>query len=134
MHFREWESAFPADRRDIHIEDYAWHVFSSMRYASVSGEAAIAEYNRHESLRYVVLSNDRDQGLITDQRPTSVSISDYLVCPINWAWTMAFTHEDGWLGPYFARHRDYDKLEIANRLGLRKRDESAAAKENGWSR
>lgn len=134
VQFSKWESEFPANRRDIHVNDYAWHVFSSKRYASVSGEAAIAEYNRHESLRYLVLSNDRDQGLVTDQRPTTVSISDYLVSPINRAWTMAFTHEDGWLGPYFARHRDYDKLETANRVGLRKRDEAAAAKERGWSR
>jgi len=133
VQFGQWESAFLADRRDIHVDDYAWHIFSSKRYASVSGEAAIAEYNRHESLRYVVLSNDRDQGLVTDQRPTTVSISDYLVCPINWAWTMAFTHEDGWLGPYFARHRDYEKLETANRVGLRKRDEAAVEKERGWS-
>lgn len=132
--YGEWERAFPADRRDIHVEDFAWHVFSSERYASVSGDAAIAEYNRHEALRYVVLSNERDQGLVTDQRPTTVSISDYLVCPQNWAWTMAFTHEDGWLGPYFARHRDYDKLEAANRAGLRKRDEADVAKERGWSR
>jgi hypothetical protein len=133
-HYRAWESAFPADRSDIHVEDYAWHVFSYQRYPSVSGEAALAEYARHEALRYVVLSNDRCQGFITEQRPTTVSISDYLVCPANWAWTMAITHEDGWLGPYFARHRDYDRLEAVNRAGVRKRHEAEVAKERGWSR
>jgi hypothetical protein len=131
---REWESAYPADRDGIHVSRFAWHVFSSKRHPSVSGEAALAEYLRHESAKYVVLSNDRDQGLITDQRPATVSISDYLVCPPNWAWTMAFTHEDGWLGPYFARHRDYEKLEVENRAGVRKRDEAALAKERGWAR
>ena len=35
---------------------------------------------------------------------------DYCVFPANLAWTMAFTHEDGWLGPYFARHPDYEAL------------------------
>ena len=130
----QWEVAFPADRSDIHIEQFMWHVFSAERYSSVSGDAALAEYGKHEAPKYLVLSNDKDQGLVTDLRPESASLADYLVCPLNWAWTMAFTHEDGWLGPYFARHRDYDRLEASNRKGMRKRHEAEVAKQRGWSR
>ena len=130
----QWEAAYPADRNEIRTEQFMWHVFSFERYPSVAGEAALAEYGRHEAAKYLVLSNDRDEGLVTDLRPTSVSNADYLVCPLNWAWIMAFTHEDGWLGPYFARHRDYDRLEASNRKGMRKRREAEVAKQRGWSR
>lgn len=61
---------------------------------------------------------------------------DYCVFPANLAWTMAFTHEDGWLGPYFAKHPDYSKL-IAQEAELhsirqRKNREIKRAKQNGW--
>jgi hypothetical protein len=28
-----------------------------------------------------------------------------------------FTHEDGWLGPYFAKHPEYEILNRKSRLG-----------------
>jgi hypothetical protein len=110
-----------------------WHVFSFERYPSISRAAAVAEYERHGAPEYAVLSNDKDEGLITDLRPISASIADYLVCPLNLAWTMAFTHEDDCLGPYFARHREYDRLQVANRQGLRKLEEATLAKQRGWA-
>jgi hypothetical protein len=130
----QWLVAFPADRSGIHIEEFMWHVFSFDRYPSVARAAAVAQYEQHEAPQYAVLSNDKNEGLVTDLRPTSASVADYLVCPLNLAWTMFFTHEDDCLGPYFARHREYDQLQAANRKGLRKRDEAAAAKQKGWSR
>jgi hypothetical protein len=57
----------------------------------------------------------------------------YLVCPLNWAWTMAFTHEDDDLGPYFAIHRDYDRLQASNVKGMRQRREAELAKQRGWA-
>jgi hypothetical protein len=75
----------------------------------------------------------KDEGVITNLRPTTASIGDYLVCPLNWAWTMAFTHEDDSLGPYFAVHRDYDRLQASNVKAMRKRREAEVAKQRGWA-
>ena len=38
---------------------------------------------------------------------------------------MAFTHEQGWLGPYFSKHKDY---EVLNNKNIK----SVEAKTNGW--
>lgn len=46
---------------------------------------------------------------------------------------MAFTHEQGWLGPYFAKHPDYARLDAANRARIRKREDAARARERGWT-
>jgi len=128
----QWELAYPADRDGIHVEKFMWHVFSNRRYPSVDRAAALAEYEKQEAPKYLVLANDRNEGLITDLRPTTASIADYLVCPLNWAWTMAFTHEDEWIGPFFAIHRDYDRLQVANVKGMRKVREAEIAKQRGW--
>jgi hypothetical protein len=128
----QWELAYPADREGIHIEQFMWHVFSFRRYPSVSGAAALAEYEKQMAPKYLVLANDRNEGLITNLRPTTASIADYLVCPLNWAWTMAFTHEDEDLGPHFAVHRDYERLQAANVKGMRKVREAEIAKQRGW--
>ena len=45
---------------------------------------------------------------------------------------MAFTHEAGWLGPYFARHRDFATLDAENQAKLRKVQERAEARAKGW--
>jgi hypothetical protein len=129
----QWLIAYPADRSAIHVEQFMWHVFSFERYPSLSKAAALAEYEKHSAPEYLVLANDMDEGLITDLRPTTVSIQDYLVCPLNWAWTMAFTHEDESLGPYFAFHRNYDRLQASNLDGLRKLREAEVAKQRGWA-
>jgi predicted lipoprotein with Yx(FWY)xxD motif len=132
--YGQWELAYPADRDGIHIEQFMWHVFSFGRYPSVSQAAALAEYEKQEAPKYMVLADDKTEGLITDLRPATASIADYLVCPLNWAWKMAFTHEDEDLGPYFAVHRDYGRLQAANVKGMRKLREAAIAKQQGWAK
>jgi hypothetical protein len=129
----QWTLAYPADRVGIHVEEFMWHVFSFQRYPNLARAAALAEYEKQEAPDYLVLANDKDEGLITNLRPTTASIADYLVCPLNWAWTMAFTHEDDCLGPYFAFHRDYDRLQASNVKGMRKRREAEVAKQRGWA-
>lgn len=71
--------------------------------------------------------------ITTNQRPENCSLADYYVFPPNLAWTMAFTHEDGWLGPYFARHRDFEALDRENDARVRKEREAEAARLKGWS-
>jgi hypothetical protein len=134
----EWLNIFGKDKQRINAKAFMWHVFSSERYASVSGAAAMEAYSQHVSPHYVVLSNDREFGFVSDSRFQANNISDYYVFPENFAWTMAFTHEDGWLGPYFAKHPDYDDLNRNNVDSVerfaRKRIEMERAKEKGWIR
>lgn len=127
-----WLDCFGANRAGANTKAYLWHVFSSECFPSVSREAALLEYSGQQAVEYVVLSNDRDEGFITDVLPTSSSLSDWLVFPPNLAWTMAFTHEDGWLGPYFARNPAYSALNAENLLKVRKEREAEQARKKGW--
>jgi hypothetical protein len=111
---------------------YMWHGLSSQAYPSLSLLEASSQYELQVAPSFVVLSNDRDQAVETDQRPTSCSESDFLVFPPNMAWTMAFTHEDGWLGPYFAKHAQYDKLNQENLRKVEKARAIEQARQKGW--
>ncbi len=99
---------------------------------SVAGEAAREEYVKQIGAEFVVLSNNRKMAFVTDALPQNSSLVDYCVFPANLAWTMAFTHEEGWLGPYFARHRDFDVLNEVNVRKVRKLQESEEARVKGW--
>jgi hypothetical protein len=45
---------------------------------------------------------------------------------------MAFTHEDGWLGPYFARHASYQGLNAENLAKILKAKKAEEARLKGW--
>lgn len=127
-----WLEAFGMNRQGVNAKAYLWHVFSGARYPSASGAEALAQYSQQVASEYVVLSNDRRLAFATDLRPESCSLSDYYVFPSNMAWTMAFTHEDGWLGPYFARHGSFADLNEANLAKVQKCREAEEARLKGW--
>jgi hypothetical protein len=129
----QWLDVYGKNRRGMSTKDYLWHVFSGARYPSLSGAAALAEYDRQVVHEYSVLSNQRDVAFVVRDRPADKLMRDYLVFPANFAWTMAFTHEDGWLGPYFARHPDYARLTAANLARVEKEREAAVARSKGWA-
>ena len=128
-----WLSAFAKDQEWLKDEQFLWHLFSGGRYPSVDGNSAISAYRAQEGTEFVVLSNDRKVAFLTDQLPESCSLFDYYVFPPNLAWTMAFTHEAGWLGPYFARHPNPGELDRANQAAARKTQEARIAREKGWA-
>jgi hypothetical protein len=128
----QWLDAFGADRGGVNTKAYLWHVFSGGRYPSLAKAAAREEYEKQLASEYVVLSNDRKTAFATDALPQASSLADFYVFPTNLAWTMAFTHEDGWLGPYFARHRDFATLNESNLRMLRKRRQAEAARSKDW--
>lgn len=130
---KRWMEAFPADRTGIHNDRYLWHVFSSGRYPSVCKAAAQQAYEEQVAPEFVLIANDQDRGLITKARPTGCSLKDWIVFPPNFAWTAAFTHEDGWLGPFFAQNNRYAELELQNRQTLAKQAQAAEAKRKGWA-
>jgi hypothetical protein len=132
----EWLNVFGKDKQGVNTKAFMWHLFSAKRYPSVSGANADEAYSQHASPHYVVLSNDREFAFVSDSRFRAKNISDYYVFPENLAWTMAFTHEDGWLGPYFAKHPEYDILNRDNVESIlsseQKRAEIERAKKQGW--
>lgn len=128
----QWLAVFGADRHGVNAKDYLWHIFSAERYPSLSGDAALAMYGTQTEAEYIVLSNDRKHAFSTDVRPDSCSLSDWYVFPPDLAWTMCFTHEDGWLGPYFAMHSGYAARKEADIAKLRKAREIEEARRKGW--
>lgn len=130
----DWLAVFGHSRQGANTKAYLWHVFSGARYPSIAGPAALERYRLQTGAEFVVLSNDRRLAFLTERLPESSTLSDYLVFPPNFAWTMAFTHEDGWLGPYFARHPHFDQLNEANQAKLKKVREKEAAQRKGWYR
>lgn len=131
-----WLKVFGQHRQGINTGAYLWHIFSAGRYPSIAGKAALQRYRQQLALETIVLSNDCKEAFSISGLPENCPMSDYLVFPPNLAWTMAFTHEDGWLGPYFAYHADYEKLNAVNLELLRKQKQKAhqtdIAKRNGW--
>jgi hypothetical protein len=128
----QWLEVFGANSQGVHTKSYMWHVFSFETYPCVSGTAAVEKYNEQVATEFIVLSNDRKQAASTDALPQGLSLSDCYVFPENLAWTMAFTHEDGWLGPYFAYHPRYRTLHELTLARIKKQREAENARLKGW--
>ncbi|GAB6140396.1 hypothetical protein JCM14076_11250 [Methylosoma difficile] len=128
-----WISTFGKDHKGLKDEQFLWHIFSYNHYPSTEGDEALKQYSAQFGTEFIVLSNDRKIAFLTDQLPDSTSLYDYYVFPPNFAWTMAFTHEAGWLGPYFARHPDPNALDRANEVAVGKAMEAELARKNGWA-
>lgn len=128
----QWLEIFGKKREGANTKAYMWHIFSAGRYPCLTGAEAEAAYRQQSAAEYVVLSNDRDFGFVTELLPESCSLFDFLVFPPNFAWTMAFTHEVGRLGPYFAKHEQYSALDAENRASIQKARASELAKLKGW--
>lgn len=131
-----WIAVYAQDAFGANIRAYLWHTFSFGRYPSVCKRESEELYRLQSATEVVVLSNDRRSCLLTDALPTNLRWKDYCVFPANLAWTMAFTHEDDWLGPYFAKHSNYSKLVAQeaeqDRARQQKAREVERAKQKGW--
>lgn len=122
---RQWRTCFcnyaKADKADIHLEQFKWHTFSFKKFPSLEGKDAEAAYVQQKARSYVVLPersvHENEAAFIATNLP-SIDLpclpTDFYVFPKNMAWTMAFTHEQDWIGPFFAKHRDYTKLNRKN--------------------
>lgn len=132
----QWIGTYAQNAQGANLRAYLWHTFSFGAYPSVCKHEAEILYKQQVATEVVVLSNDRLSALLTDTLPMKCNVMDYLVVPVNFAWSMAFTHEDGWLGPYFAKHENYDALVLQGleraRAQRQKAEEVARAKRAGW--
>ena len=129
---QQWLDVYGKHRQGSNSKAYLWHIFAAGCYPCLCGSEADVAYAGQVAAEYVVLSNDRDFAFATDRLPEACSLFDYLVFPPNLAWTMALTHEDGWMGPYFATHPRYAGLDAANKAAIRKLEEVAQARLKGW--
>lgn len=129
---QQWLDVFGRDRQGMNTKAFMWHVFSGSRYPALEGEPARVEYAAQICGEFIVLSNDGNAAYLTNTRPDDRPFSDFYVFPPNLAWTMAFTHEEGCLGPYFARHPRYADLNPANIARVKKQEEIAHARSQGW--
>src|SRR5262245_48825469 len=84
---------------------YMWHAFSFEFVKAKSGADAIQLYGKEKSKKYLILSEqDRRSSYVCDGIElieAEVFDDDYYVVPVSYEWTMAFTHEQPELGPYF---------------------------------
>lgn len=130
-----WVAAYGRHGQGVGMEQFLWHVFSADLFPSVEGEEAERAYGEYVLPRYLVLPNDPSvMAFYASQRPQAGEAwnGDCYVCPPNLAWTMAFTHEVGWIGPFFAKHPRYAQLQVENLNALRKQQEKAKARDQGW--
>ena len=130
---RRWMNTFCKNKQGFNTKSYKWHIFSGDGYPSICGEEAQKEYELHVSAKYIIMSNDGEPAILTDMRPINLNHYDVYVFPENMAWTMAFTHEEGWLGPYFAKHPHYSPLEKENEKHRKKLEQIEIAKGKGWA-
>ncbi len=87
---------------------YDWHVFSYHHTPAHARQLALLAYSRlSPPARTIVCPHDERLpafeivgGKLPDFRQHGL---DIYVWPEGLDWTMAFTHEDGWFGPYFCR-------------------------------
>jgi hypothetical protein len=132
----QWMDIYARNTQKKILTTYLWHTFSSGSYPSVCRREAELLYTQQITNEVVVLSNNCLSALVTDALPKNCNLMDYFVFPTNLAWTIAFTHEDGWLGPYFAKHPNYNALVLQEiergRAIQRKAQEIARAKQEGW--
>jgi hypothetical protein len=128
----EYACHFCKNKQGANTKQFLWHIFSGGRYPFDEGELAKIKYEQHIAPEYVVMPNADTAAILTTGKPAKGVTPDCYIFPINMAWTMAFTHEDGWLGPYFALNPDYKKLNQVNEEYRKKIQQIVIAKQKGW--
>jgi hypothetical protein len=129
---KQWMITFAKHAQGANTKAYKWHTFSAGCYPASEGESARELYRQHSAHEYCIMANNDELVVVTDQMPERIGLSDCYVFPKNMAWCMAFTHEEGWFGPYFARHPDYEKRNADNQKQIEKEKQIAFARSKGW--
>jgi hypothetical protein len=109
------------EKNEININLFKWHTFSNDKFPACQHNEAETIYIQQKSTRYFVLpefhAHPNEVAFSTNMKPNLTlrkALVDFYVFPKNIAWTMAFTHEDGWFGPYFSKHPDFEQLNKKN--------------------
>jgi hypothetical protein len=90
----------------VHL-GYEWHAFSYDFTRSKSGARGLALYLAEAPSEVYVIPEDEGDDAFLCRAPALFDFSDceadIIVFPPDLRWTVAFTHEQPDLGPYFAR-------------------------------
>ena len=129
---KKWMSVFCKNKQGFNTKAFKWHIFSGNGFPSLEADEAQKEYESKNEAKYIVMGNDSELAILLNKKPLSYNYKDYYVFPDNMAWTMAFTHEEGWLGPYFAYHPNYKILNKENEKLREKERQKEEAKQKGW--
>lgn len=116
---QQWRAAFafslktqPGRRKSSNRD---WHVFSAKQAVCREGATALSLYSHIQVPDFfIVPEDDTVPGLrCTAEVPPDLSSLqlDLYISPPDFAWTMVFTHEQPWHGPYFAR-REWQKIKL----------------------
>ncbi|WP_299393809.1 DUF4275 family protein [Pelagibius sp.] len=86
---------------------YSWHTFSHNHFPHVAGRQALQEYSAQPARELLVLPERSSSAAFRCSSAVPPDSSrlrfDVYVAPSDFAWTMVFTHENEWYGPYFSR-------------------------------
>jgi hypothetical protein len=88
-------------------------------HSDTQDELATQMYSENLAPSYFLMEDNFGQVLkqifVTSIKPIENKyLMDFHVFPKNFAWSMAFTHEDGWIGPKFFKHVQYEQLQKQN--------------------
>ncbi|MEM6392215.1 MAG: DUF4275 family protein [Planctomycetota bacterium] len=110
----EWLQAFCQGVKSVKgvwvFNGYKWHAFSFNLSKSLEGEPAVQAYKASEPAGAFAFDEDLEEMYSLephDQYPDlSALANDVYICDHAMTWTMAFTHEQPSIGPFYAR-RDW---------------------------
>ena len=120
---QKWLSVFCSHRTSFKgIRGGKTYLWDEM-HSKFQNADAIAEYNKHFAPSYFLMPDNfaefEKQIYVSRTKPMgNPKLSDFHVFPKNLAWSTAFTHEDGWIGPKFFRHSQYSLLNRANQKAM----------------
>ncbi len=87
---------------------YRWHAYSYRLQPCIEGEEAINKYRHQPDSPFYVFNESLSYCALckADRYPELSGLhTDIYVTHNKMAWTMAFTHEQPQIGPFFAEHR-----------------------------
>ena len=92
-------------------------------HSEYQNKDAMEQYESHFAPSYILMDDNFGQHghklFVSRVKPQGNShLGDFHVFPKNFAWSMAFTHEDGWLGPIFFKHAKYGTLNKQNEKSM----------------
>lgn len=117
----QWLSTFSKNvtrkqKRDCRMDQYPWHLFSFNVVPSLLGEAALKKYASKKDEEFYVIDLVGGDGIrcLSDLKPDfGPARSEIYVFPEDLSWTMVFTHEYGWFGPYYCDRNMLREAQVA---------------------
>jgi hypothetical protein len=116
---QQWLSVFCKHRTTFRGirggKSYLWDEIHS----DWQNQEAVGKYGGHFAPSYYLMPDNfgefKKEIFVTRTKPSgNFKLLDFHVFPKNFAWSMAFTHEDGWIGPKFFKHDNYLQLNKNN--------------------